>query len=534
MSISTNVSSQNLLSEQNPQNPSVQHGKLSIQSSRPPLARRITTQQSQRQMGEGLNFKQFEKFYLNNVARLVSEEVQRESNSAINSRRNSNSSLQQYVVEEAKQEFYQQNRFVRTHRTANKYLHSKDLQIDVKGYQKPSRDIQSAKSSNNSLVRAGQNIMGGFQFNHQNRNQSKHSNRSDAKLLDCKAIPIQEVRILSSNHDSEINQRSQSQLSRQALLKKPTNVKINKPYEYKRLNSDVQNSSQNINSDGQTERLRRLNSIQTNVALPHITAQSWSIYDVNALKFVQGDTLLTVSRCASRTNGTSACLREGDQLTIDQLFYGLMLPSGNDAAYCLAEFFGQYLQENKYKDQAVTSFQFQWSIVRFFLKEMNLNAFKLRMFQSQFDSPHGLANKHNYSTASDICLLGAKCMQIEKFRQVVNTIEMQTEAKFSPNGKKLTKYNWENTNKLLGQKDGFIGCKTGVTNPAGPCFCGGYEKDGHKYIVVVLCSKSMEARWVEVPKIVEWAIKKKRVTQDTDRIKYPSKYEDQSKIVRIM
>lgn len=56
---------------------------------------------------------------------------------------------------------------------------------------------------------------------------------------------------------------------------------------------------------------------------------------------------------------------------------------------------------------------------------------------------------------------------------------------------------------------GFIGCKTGITNAAGPCFCGAYEKNGHKFIVVVLSSKTMDIRWVEVPKLVDWAIKKK-------------------------
>ena len=135
------------------------------------------------------------------------------------------------------------------------------------------------------------------------------------------------------------------------------------------------------------------------------------------------------------------------------------------------------------------------------------------MFQSQFDSPHGLANKHNYSTAADVCLLATKCMTLFKFREVVNTVDFRTEAKSSPLGKKLTKYHWENTNKLLGQVDGFIGCKTGITNPAGPCFCGNYEKDGNSFIIVVLCSKSMEARWVEVPKMADWAVKKKRVNE---------------------
>ena len=49
-------------------------------------------------------------------------------------------------------------------------------------------------------------------------------------------------------------------------------------------------------------------------------------------------------------------LKEEDKLTLGQLFYGLMLPSGNDAAYVIAEFFGHYLCDNKYLDQNVVSF----------------------------------------------------------------------------------------------------------------------------------------------------------------------------------
>lgn len=55
-----------------------------------------------------------------------------------------------------------------------------------------------------------------------------------------------------------------------------------------------------------------------------------------------------ISKKASKIPGTTAHLREGDILTIDQLLYGMMLPSGNDAAYALAEFFGKVLKENKY------------------------------------------------------------------------------------------------------------------------------------------------------------------------------------------
>ena len=101
------------------------------------------------------------------------------------------------------------------------------------------------------------------------------------------------------------------------------------------------------------------------------------------------------------------------------------------------------------------------------------------------------------------------------------------------NTKKPTQYNWENTNKLLSTVDGFIGCKTGITEAAGPCFCGGYERGNDKYIVVVLCSKSMEQRWVEVPKIVDWAIKKKRASEEM-KDKYLTREDSQAKLVRMI
>jgi D-alanyl-D-alanine carboxypeptidase len=67
----------------------------------------------------------------------------------------------------------------------------------------------------------------------------------------------------------------------------------------------------------------------------------------------------------------------------------------------------------------------------------------------------------------------------------------------------------------LGQVEGFIGCKTGITDAAGPCFSGVFESmaenanEGEKIAVIVLNSKSMEQRWIEVPQMVEWALKKK-------------------------
>ena len=110
--------------------------------------------------------------------------------------------------------------------------------------------------------------------------------------------------------------------------------------------------------------------------IPGVTAKSWVIYDVTKrlvvaskkesvqrqvasltkimtfytclrlvekYKMTPKTTLVTVSRTGASIPGTSANLREGDQLYLQDLFYGLMLPSGNDAAYALAEYFGGLL-----------------------------------------------------------------------------------------------------------------------------------------------------------------------------------------------
>ena len=237
--------------------------------------------------------------------------------------------------------------------------------------------------------------------------------------------------------------------------------------------------------------------------LPQISAQSYAIFDLKTNSLIVGrkenlrrevasltkmmtfytvqDLLgrfslnpdthqIKVTRAAAMTTGTTANLRAGDILTVTQLLYAMMLPSGNDAAYSLAEYFGEMIYTEKSVDQEppfVGSWQFGDSMVRYFLREMNQNATKLRMFSSSFDSPHGLMNKYNYSTAYDVCLLTSHCMKIPLFREVVKTLEYSATSKKSD-----IEYLWENTNKLLGTVPGFVGCKTGITDSAGPCFSG--------------------------------------------------------------
>lgn len=86
---------------------------------------------------------------------------------------------------------------------------------------------------------------------------------------------------------------------------------------------------------------------------------------------------IKVSKVVSKIIGTTADLKEGDIMSVEQLMYGMMLPSGNDAAYAMAEFFGTVLKERKWQNitdeelKLLPTSYFLNSNVKYFLKEMN-------------------------------------------------------------------------------------------------------------------------------------------------------------------
>jgi D-alanyl-D-alanine carboxypeptidase len=93
-------------------------------------------------------------------------------------------------------------------------------------------------------------------------------------------------------------------------------------------------------------------------------------------------------------------------------------------------------------------------------------------------------------------------MQDPLVREIVNHQEHTCEA-IDENDEPRT-YTWVNTNKLLGK--GFNGLKTGVTPMAGPCLAASFERGSLHFIIIVLYCKTMDNRWVEVPKLCLWAI----------------------------
>lgn len=190
---------------------------------------------------------------------------------------------------------------------------------------------------------------------------------------------------------------------------------------------------------------------------------------------------IKIKREWTKINGTKAKLKPNDVLSLEQLYFALLLPSGNDAALVLADFFGERLAVNKTEFPPKTS-QYDQISIRYFVEEMNVQVERLGLKLTHFDNPHGLCNLHNFSTAHDMAIVTNRCMYMEQFRNVVKTkcYEAKTD---------LKTYQWQNTNKLLGcdlNEDetpvplfkGTLGCKTGITPTAGPCFAGAFSRTG--------------------------------------------------------
>lgn len=151
--------------------------------------------------------------------------------------------------------------------------------------------------------------------------------------------------------------------------------------------------------------------------------------------------------------GSSMYLREGEVLTVQELLYGLMLQSGNDAAVALAIYCG--------------------GTVEGFTELMNDKAHRLGMTQSHFANPNGLDSPGNYSTARDMALLTAYAMQNPIFAQTVSTKTITI-------GERCLR----NHNKLLWQLEGANGVKTGYTKAAGRILISSVTRMGRQLIAV--------------------------------------------------
>ncbi|MEV7090236.1 serine hydrolase [Streptomyces sp. NPDC093085] len=173
----------------------------------------------------------------------------------------------------------------------------------------------------------------------------------------------------------------------------------------------------------------------------------------------------------TKQGASTADLRTGDKVTVRQLLYGTMLPSGCDAAYALADTYGTG-STNAARTKS-------------FIAKMNAKAKELKLTNTRFDSFDGISGGgNNYTTPRDLAKLAQYAMKNGAFRAVVKATSYKSTAPTSNGGTRT--YTWYNTNKLLGSYQGAIGIKTGTGTAAGPCLVFAATRGGKTLVGVVL------------------------------------------------
>jgi len=180
-----------------------------------------------------------------------------------------------------------------------------------------------------------------------------------------------------------------------------------------------------------------------------------------ALEQVAPDTVIPVSAAAVGVEGSSVYLTDGEQLTLEQLLYAMLLESANDSAAAIAIGVA--------------------GSVEAFADLMNRKAESLGLTDTHFTNPHGLDHKEHYTTAQELAAIARCALQNELFRTIVST-RKTTIPHDGTEGVRLL----INHNKLLRLYDGCIGVKTGFTKHSGRCLVSAAEKNGVTMIAVTL------------------------------------------------
>lgn len=187
-----------------------------------------------------------------------------------------------------------------------------------------------------------------------------------------------------------------------------------------------------------------------------------------------------VCKQAASIGGSRLGLKMGDKITYNDLLYGLMLCSGNDAAVQIAVSVSGSIEE--------------------FAKLMNQKVKKLGLVHSHFVVPHGLDNVGHYTTAKELAIITDYALNIKKFQDVVSTKTYTIT--INEHSKTIN-----NTNELLGYLNGVNGVKTGFTNGAGRCLVTSVLRNNFNIITVVLGADTKKIRTQDSIKLIEYTYK---------------------------
>lgn len=191
---------------------------------------------------------------------------------------------------------------------------------------------------------------------------------------------------------------------------------------------------------------------------------------------------LKVSKEATRVPASKLYLRPGQSVTIEELLYGIMLASANDASVVLAEGIGGSVER--------------------FTELMTRKAHQIGATNTNFTNPHGLTAPDHYSTAKDLAILFRYAMKNPMFRDIVQT-KFSSVSTTAMVRKKLVprRISVRNHNRLLWGYDGALGGKTGYTLAAQKCFVGAVQRNGTTLIVAILGARD---QWGDTKRLLEY------------------------------
>lgn len=188
------------------------------------------------------------------------------------------------------------------------------------------------------------------------------------------------------------------------------------------------------------------------------------------------DSPVVVSERAAHTGGSSIWLEPGEVKTLEELVYGLMLRSGNDAAVAIAEHLAGSVED--------------------FSVMMTERARELGAHDTSFKNPHGLHHEEHFTTAHDLALITSHALAVPRLAEIIRTVEKRISWPGHPWDRFL-----RNQNRLLEAYPGGDGVKTGWTTPAGRCFVGSATRDSWQLVAVVLDAPDM---WNDAEKLLDF------------------------------
>lgn len=194
--------------------------------------------------------------------------------------------------------------------------------------------------------------------------------------------------------------------------------------------------------------------------------------------------IVTIDAKSASTGGSRLGLKKEDKISINDLLYGLLMRSGNDAAMALAI----YIAGSK----------------EAFAKLMNSKALELKLINTHFVTPYGLDDPNHYTTAYELAKITDYALKKQKIAEIVNT--QYATIHINDSIKEL-----KNTNELLGVVEGVYGVKTGFTNGAGRCLVTAIKRNNMDLIIVVLGADTKKYRGSDTIKLVNYIAKNYRI-----------------------